>query len=205
MSEALASVLTGVRYVSVPEWFAVALALAYLGFAIRMSRLCWWFAVASAGLYTALMYDAGLYMESALQVFYMVLAIYGWYQWQTSAAGRPVRRVADWPLVFHLPGCAAIAVLAVLSGAVLERFTDAAFPYADSFTTWGALLATWMTARKVLQSWHYWFFIDAVSVYLYWQRELFLTAVLFMLYLVLIVVGYRAWRSALPPALRLAQ
>jgi len=179
------------------EWLAVALALAYLGLAIRLSRWCWWCAFASAALYTVLMYDAALYMESALQVFYMALAVYGWIEWQAGPAGLPRRPVTDWPLAFHLPLGALVLLLTLTSGGLLQRFTAAAFPYADSLTTWGAVVATWMTARKVLQSWHYWFCIDALSVYLYWQRDLMLTAGLFVMYLVLIVCGYRAWRGKL--------
>jgi len=177
------------------EWLAVLLALGYLALAIRLSRWCWLCALASAGLYTVVMYDAALYMESALQVFYMLLAVYGWTQWQPGADGLPQRPVTAWPPAFHLPVCTAILLLAIASGGLLAHFTAAAFPYADSLTTWGAVAATWLTARKVLQSWHYWFCIDGLSVYLYWQRDLMLTAALFVLYLVLIVVGYRAWRS----------
>jgi len=70
-------------------------------------------------------------------------------------------------------------------------------PYLDSFTTWGAIVTTWMVARKIIQNWHYWFIIDSVSVYLYISRGLWLTALLFMVYLVLIVIGYRQWRKSL--------
>jgi nicotinamide mononucleotide transporter len=70
-------------------------------------------------------------------------------------------------------------------------------PYLDSFTTWGAIVTTWMVARKIIQNWHYWFIIDSVSVYLYTSRGLWLTALLFVLYLVLIVIGYREWRKSM--------
>jgi nicotinamide mononucleotide transporter len=70
-------------------------------------------------------------------------------------------------------------------------------PYLDSFTTWGAIVTTWMVARKIIQNWHYWFIIDSVSVYLYVSRGLWLTSLLFVLYLVLIVIGYREWRKSM--------
>jgi nicotinamide mononucleotide transporter len=202
LSDALAAVVATTRGVTGLEWLAVALALAYLILAIRLSRWCWVCAFASAGLYTVLMYDAALYMESALQLFYMALAVYGWVEWRSGAAGRPQLTVTAWPPAFHLPVCAVIALLAIASGGLLQRFTAAAFPYADSLTTWGAMVATWMTARKVLQSWHYWFCIDALSVFLYWQRDLLLTAALFGIYLLLILLGYRAWRATLDRGLQ---
>jgi nicotinamide mononucleotide transporter len=83
------------------------------------------------------------------------------------------------------------------SGYLLTGYTDAALPYLDSFTTWGAIITTWMVARKVLQNWHYWFVIDSVSVYLYMSRGLVLTALLFCVYLLLIILGYRAWRQSM--------
>ena len=66
-------------------------------------------------------------------------------------------------------------------------------PYLDSFTTVAALVSTYMVARKILENWIYWFVIDAVSVYLYGLRDLYLTAALYVLYLVMIVIGFRRW------------
>ena len=88
-------------------------------------------------------------------------------------------------------------VATLISGRVLSEYSEAALPYIDSFTTWGAIVATFMVARKVLENWLYWFVIDSVSIYLYVNRELYLTALLFAGYLVLIVIGYLSWRNDL--------
>jgi len=85
-----------------------------------------------------------------------------------------------------------IVVASAALGSLLSR-TDAAFPYVDSFTTVAAIVTTYMVARKVLENWAYWLVIDSVSVYVYFARGLELTALLFVLYLVLIVVGWRRW------------
>ena len=66
-------------------------------------------------------------------------------------------------------------------------------PYLDSFTTWGAVLTTYMVAKKVLENWIYWFVIDAIAIYLYIDRELYLTALLMAIYVVMVVFGYTAW------------
>ena len=95
----------------------------------------------------------------------------------------------------HAIALAVIAVLTAVTGALLAAFTPAALPYLDSFTAWSSVITTWMVARKVLENWLYWFVIDGLSVYIYMRRGLWLTAGLFVLYLVLIVVGYRAWRK----------
>ena len=175
----------------------MVLAIAYLVLAIRQSLACWGAAIGSAGIYTVLMFNAGLYMESLLQLFYIAMAFYGWRHWAAGDDSNAPLPVTDWPLAFHILPLLAIVVLSLTSGYLLENLSTAAFPYVDSFTTWGAIVTTWMVARKVLQNWHYWFVIDSVSVYLYTQRGLYLTALLFVAYLLLIVIGYRAWHRSI--------
>lgn len=181
---------------SVWEIAAVALAIAYLLLAIRQSLWCWPAAIASSAIYVVLMFRAGLYMESALQFFYIGMAVYGWRCWRGGDLNSSLP-VTDWPLAFNVPPVLLTVVLSLCSGMLLEQHSEAAYPYVDSFTTWAAIVTTWMVARKILQNWHYWFVIDSISVYLYVQRGLILTALLFALYLVLIVIGYRAWRADL--------
>lgn len=183
------------------ELVAVALAIAYLLFAIRQSLWCWPAALVSSLIYIRLMYDAALYMESLLQVFYAVLALYGWWAWQyggRDAAGDAVPlAVATRPFAWHATLIVGLLSLSLLSGWLLGEYSAAAMPFLDSLTTWGAIGATWMVARKLLENWYYWFVIDSLSIWLYVSRGLVLTALLFAVYLVLIVVGLRAWRRAM--------
>jgi nicotinamide mononucleotide transporter len=175
------------------EGVAVALAVAYLVLAIRQNILCWPAALVSVLLSLVLFYDARLYMESALQIFYAAMALYGWRQWRRGGERGQGVAIGVWPLGKHLLTIAAIVGLSGGLGWALSHTTDAAFPYADSFTSVAAIVTTYMVAKKVLENWIYWFVIDAVSVYLYSARELFLYAALFALYLVLIVIGFRRW------------
>lgn len=175
----------------------MVLAVAYLVLAIRENIACWIAAILSTSIYIVLMFRVGLYMESVLQFFYIAMAIYGWYSWQKGEGAGQALKVSSWPLVRHALPLTLILGATLLSGYLLDQYTDAAMPYLDSFTTWGAIVTTWMVARKILQNWHYWFIIDSISVYLYVSRGLYLTALLFVLYLILIVVGYREWRKSL--------
>jgi len=191
------------------EITAVALAIAYLLLVIRQNIWCWAAAIGSTSIYVVLMYDAKLYMEAALQFFYIAIAIYGWYKWRAGAPAVGVNALANeaaptgplpittWPWRHHLYAISAVLLLSTISGYLLSRHSDAALPYLDSFTTFGAVLATWMVARKLLENWHYWFVIDSAAIYLYLQRGLWLTAALFAVYLVLIVIGYRSWRRSM--------
>lgn len=179
------------------EVLAVGLAVLYLVLAIRQNIWCWAAAAASTLLYLVIMFQAGLYMESALQLFYLAMAAYGWNAWRgRDVEGQPLN-VSTWPISRHLAAVAVVVLLMVLSGEFLSRYSEAALPFLDSFTTWGAIIATFMVAKKILENWIYWFVIDAVSIGLYFSRELYFTAVLFAVYLVMIVIGYRTWRASM--------
>ena len=185
------------------QWWelpAVALAVVYLLLAIRQNIWCWAAAALSTLLYLFIMYRANLYMESALQIFYLGMAGYGWWEWRHGGAGGTELQVSTWPMRYHLMAVALVFGLVLVSGELLTRYSQAALPFWDSFTTWGAIVATFMVARKILENWLYWFVIDAVSIGLYLSRGLFITALLFAAYLVMIVIGYRSWRASMQEA-----
>lgn len=179
------------------ELVAVVLAVTYLVLAIRQNIWCWAAAAVSTLIYLFIMFEAQLYMESVLQLFYLAMAAYGWHQWRRHGRQREVLQVSTWPLRYHVFAVGTVLTLVFVSGHLLTEYSDAALPHLDSFTTWGAIVATYMVARKILENWVYWFVIDAVSVGMYLNRGLFLTALLFVGYLVLIVVGYRSWRASM--------
>jgi nicotinamide mononucleotide transporter len=182
------------RATSYWEALAVALAIAYLVLVIRESIGCWAAGIASSAIYLVLLADAALYQESALQLFYIGVAIYGWRRWGGPATARRIHR---WGLAQHAVGLAAVGGATLASGALLARYTDVALPYVDALISWGSILATWMVARKLIENWWYWMVIDALSVFVYLQRGLWLTAALYAGYLVLIVVGLRTWHRHL--------
>lgn len=174
------------------ELIAVLLAVAYLVLAIRENIWCWFCAAVSTALYVYLFASARLYMESLLNVFYFGMAVYGWIVWRSGQAGDDLP-VSIWSLRTHVYAVSGIVCLAGASGYLLQNFTDAAFPYVDSATTFGAFWATFLVARKVLENWWYWLVIDVASVFIYWMRGLEATAVLFIIYVILIPIGLVAW------------
>ena len=178
------------------EPLAMGLALGYLLLIILEQRIAWLLAALSAGLYLKIFYDVGLLMEAGLQVFYIVMAFYGFWAWGSNNSGEHLR-IQRWPLRLHLLILAAVVTSGVGIGLLLARFTDAALPIPDSITTIGALTTTWMVARKVLENWLWWVGIDLVSIVLYLERGLELTALLFAGYVVLALVGWHNWRRLL--------
>ncbi len=177
------------------EIAAVILAVLYLLLAVKVNILCWVAAFFSTLLFLFLFWDAKLYMESALQLYYLAMAIYGWRQWR----GRDNRDettalvISRWTPAQHLGALGLIALLTVASGYALSTFSDAQRPFVDSLTTWGGVVATFMVAKKILENWLYWLVIDSLSVALYLDRELYVTAMLFVVYLVIIAFGWSAW------------
>lgn len=180
------------------EVAAVLLAVAYLLLAIRQNIWCWYCAGASTALYVGIYFDARLYMESALNVFYFAMAVYGWWSWRHGGEDRQsALPVSSWRLQRHIVAVFVVVAVSAGSGYLLQRYTDAAFPYVDSATTFGAVWATWLIARKVLENWWYWLVIDVVSVFIYWSRGLELTALLFVVYVVMIPFGLVSWTRSL--------
>ncbi len=178
------------------EALAAILAIIYLLLAVQQDVKCWSAAILSSTLYFYVMYSAGLYMEAYLQIFYIIMAIYGWSQWYKPKSEEQVFVVRTWKINQHFLAIFLIVIMAYLSGSILNIYTSAAFPFIDSLTTWGAIFATYMVAKKLLENWVYWFVIDSISVMLFMSRGLILTSLLFFIYLFIIYFGYKKWTKA---------
>jgi nicotinamide mononucleotide transporter len=181
------------------EIVAVVLAVAYLLLAIRQSIACWIAAFVSSCLYVWVLFGARLYMESVLNLFYASMAVYGFWQWWGRKDGARLG-VSRWTAARNGWGLAGVVALSAISSFFLRRYTPAAWPFVDSMVTWASVFATFLVARKVYENWHWWLLIDSVSLYLYFTRRLYLTMLLFAVYLALILIGMREWRRSLPPA-----
>ncbi len=195
MLEILQSAIQQAHALTAWEAVAVLLAIAYLLLAMRENILCWYCAFFSTAIYIYLFWNVSLLMESALNVYYLLMAVYGWYQWRHGGKSKQGAQIQALGLQRNLLCLVSIAVLTIISGWLLTNNTEAAWPYIDSFTTWGSVLTTIMVARKILDNWVYWLVIDSVSIFLYLDRGLYLTAVLFMAYVVIVVFGFFHWRK----------
>ena len=92
---------------------------------------------------------------------------------------------------------AVLCFLSALNGYALSNFSDAAFPYIDSLTTWFAVWGTFLVARKVLENWWYWLLIDIASIFIYWSRDLQLTSLLVAVYVIMIPFGLISWTKSM--------
>ena len=184
------------------EIISVVFGLAYVILAARENPWCWPAALVGTGTGIIVFWDASLLMESGLNVFYLIMAVYGWWVWRHGGVDNNALPITSWSRVQQAAAIALVAVLTLVSGTLLGNNTQAALPYVDSFTTWAAVVTTWMVARKILQNWLYWVVIDLVSVWLFWQRELYLYALLFVLYTMIALYGYFNWKTKFEDAHR---
>lgn len=181
---------------SVWEWLAVILALAYLLLAIKQNIFCWLAAFFSTAIYSVIFFDSKLYMESLLNIYYLLMAIYGFLQWKKPAQQQDTKPVISWSIKTHCYIIIIVSIYVALSGYLLQKYTDQDFAYLDSFTTCFAIVTTYMVAKKVLQNWLYWIVINSLSVYLFVSKGIALTALLFVLYSIIAIIGYFHWLTS---------
>jgi len=192
MAEVLNSLVSEVRANSLLELAAVLFAIAYLILAVRQNIACWYAAFISTTIFLYVFWQVNLYMESGLQVYYLAMAVYGFWHWRHSHDEGAALPVSTWRIAWHVCAISFIAVATLISGYLLTD-TDQRLAYVDSFTTWGSVVTTFMVTRKILENWIYWLVIDGVSIFLYLDRELYFTALLFAAYIVIIFFGWFAW------------
>ena len=175
---------------SVIESIAVLFSIIYVVLAAKQNNLCWIFAIMSVLLYIYVCYTAGLYAETALQIFYLFMSFYGLYIWNKD---KLKSSVVQWSISKHLVFILIGAIFTFIMGFYFTIYTSAKMPIIDSFTTIFSVIATFMVAKKILENWLYWIIIDLTSIYIYFSRDLHLTSLLFLIYTIIAVFGYIKW------------
>ncbi|MEX2151008.1 MAG: nicotinamide riboside transporter PnuC [Steroidobacteraceae bacterium] len=176
------------------EAVAVLFGVAYIVLAIRQHRACWIAGGASTALYSVVFLQSGLPLQAGLQLLYVALSVYGWIQWRPDG-GAP-QRPGSWPWPRHGLALAAIAIATAISTTLLMRYGGSTAPLADSLGTWASVFATWLLARRYLETWLWWIAIDLGLAALFAHQGLVPTAALYLAYALLAIVGWREWRRA---------
>jgi len=181
------------------EALAMFLSLLYIILAIKQSLWCWPAAFFSTLIYAILFFDASLLMDSFLNVYYLVMAVYGWYTWKYTNAIKKNEElsISSYGLNKNIKIILILSIISVLLGYVMDNYTKADFAYTDSATTVFALFATYMLAQKIVENWLYWIVIDSASIYIYIQKGFYLTSILFGLYTILALLAYQTWKREL--------
>lgn len=190
------------------EWIAehyfelIAAGLGFIAIFLQIKQNVWYWLVSivMVTMYIYIYIDAKLYADMSLQVYYLLISFYGWYMW---LFGKQVNNHKTELSVSQTSNKLRI-ILGTLSVALffsiawfLIHFTNSDLPFWDSFTTSLSFIATWMLARKKIENWLVWIIVDAVSVGIYVYKDLYPTAVLFLILTALAFVGYRKWKEDL--------
>lgn len=193
---------------SIPEWilhnpielFGAATGILYIFLSVRQHILTWPVGLVSSAFYIIVFMKAGIYAMMLLQLYYFGISIYGWYYWLRGNKGDDNTKNVP-VLTMSRKG---YVLLAIISGTIfifiyliLTRFTDTTVPLADSFTTSLSIVATWMLARKYIENWLIWIFVDIILAALFIYKGLWPTVALYSVYTVMAFIGYYKWKKDL--------
>ena len=180
------------------EAVAFVLALVMVVLNMRVNPIAWPLAIVSSLLYFALFWDSRLYGDASLQVFFAIVALWGWWQWLrgTQADGRELQ-VRTLPPAQRWWLLGALAVAWPATGLFLRRYTNTDVPWWDAFPTAASVIGQWLLGRKYVENWLAWVVVNVVSVGLFAYKGLWLTVLLYALFVAMSVIGWRAWRRLL--------
>jgi nicotinamide mononucleotide transporter len=190
-------------------WGSAVTWLEILAFVLSLACVCcniaelhwgWPLAIISSALYCWLFYESKLYGDGSLQIFFALTGAWGWWQWLFGKRyEHDEKPLAIAQLTRHqcLYVCIAWLVMWLALGLFLQHFTDTDVPWFDAFPTAGSIIGTVLLARKYLENWHVWVLVNIVSVALFVYKSLYLTVVLYVIFIAMAVWGWHVWRLKL--------
>lgn len=193
MSELIIKWLSG-NYI---ELLGAILGTVYIFFSIRQSILTWPVGLLTSVLYVWVFFVSKLYADMGLQLYYVVISIYGWYEWLRGNHSDKTQMLPISRITLRLGLTLSVVSLFIFMVIwfILKNYTDSPVPIADALATALSIVATWMLARKILEHWLVWIFVDAFSIGLFWYKDLLPTVFLFALYTIMAVVGFIEWKK----------
>lgn len=179
--------------IDILEALGLVFGLLAVYFLIKENILTWPAGIAYVLVSLMIFYDQKLYGDFWLHVLYLILNAYGWWFWvRKSAKQQTEMPITTYPLKVQLALWAVSGIGIVLTGYFLSQ-TDASLPYWDSATTVLSVTGMWLTARKKIENWHFWLLVDILATGIYFYKEIYFYAVLYMIYIVMAILGFRSW------------
>ena len=186
------------------EIFGTIVGLFYLWFEYKASIYLWIAGIIMPAIYIFVYYDAGLYADFGINIYYLIAAVYGWFFWMWGRRKKEAAQDADatkelpivhTPIRYYFPLLLVFSLSFVGIAQILIRFTDSNVPWLDSFTTALSIIGMWMLARKYVEQWFAWIAVDIVCCGLYIYKDLYFTSVLYGLYSIIAIFGYFKWKK----------
>ncbi|MFZ6674366.1 nicotinamide riboside transporter PnuC [Undibacterium sp. Xuan67W] len=179
------------------ELISFILAVLTVALNIRQIHWAWLFSIVSSALYGIIFFDAKLYGDMSLQLVFVLVSVWGWAQWlQKGDADSSVLQVSRLTTAQRTVSVTGWLAGFVVLSVFLKNYTDTDVAYADGFLTAGSLLGQLLLSRKKWENWHVWIIVDVLYVGLYVYKGLMLTAILYVIFVLMAIIGLRAWSKS---------
>lgn len=174
--------------------------IVYLYLEYKANAWLWVASIVMPAIYLMVYYEAGLYADFGISIYYILASVYGlicWLKGGSTGGGneKELLNISHTPRSLYVPLALVGATVFLLIGYILSRFTDSTVPWADAFTTALSIVAMWMLARKYVEQWLVWIIADVACAVLYVYKDLWFTGALYLAYSVIAVLGYRKWKQ----------
>lgn len=193
------------------EFFGVVFGILYVFLEIRQDYRLWPVGIFTSAIYIWVFFDNKLYADMALQCYYLVVSVLGWYWWRRSRDSEGVEdesskgsestsqelTVSSIKMKMAIPLSLIFLLLYLTMCYVLDTYTDSPVPYGDAFITSLSAVATWMLARKIIEHWYLWIVVNLFAALLFFSRGLYPTVILYVVYCAMSFVGLREWKKQL--------
>jgi nicotinamide mononucleotide transporter len=188
----IADWLTGFAGASPIEWLGTILGFICVALYIRRNIWAWPVGLVQVMIYVYIFWQAKLYSDTGLNVIYIFMQAYGWWAW-SQHQDQQEELIVEWGVAWQYGLWALTALLGAFGMGWLLTHTDASLPYADSFVASTSLVAQWLLTRRKLFNWSFWMAVDAVAIWVYLQKGLYPTSVLYMCFFCMAAFGQYSW------------
>ena len=180
------------------EIVGAVLSLLYLFMSIKQNISLWLFGFLASAFYVVVFFETKFYADMSLQFYYLIISVYGYLNWKygTHQQGKelPISNISKSTMLQLL---LASVIIYFIYYIILSKYTDSTIPIADSIVGMLSVIGTWMLARKIIENWLVWIIADALACGLFFYKELYPTAILFIIYTLMAVVGYWQWKKTM--------
>ncbi|MCT4615529.1 MAG: nicotinamide riboside transporter PnuC [Marinifilaceae bacterium] len=178
------------------ELIGTILGIIYVILEIKQLWVLWPVGILTALAYIIVFYNSKLYADMSLQFYYVFVSVYGWYLWISKNTQDEELKVTKISKKTTIKLAISFIPLYTAMSFVLVKYTDASLPYWDALTTSLSIIGTWMLAKKIIEQWYIWIFVNIISIIMYIYKGLNYTVILFLVYAIMSIIGYFEWKKS---------
>ncbi len=180
------------------EIIAAILGTIYIVLEYKASPWLWFFNILVAGIYIYEFYQYGIYANALIQVYYLIIGVYGWLLWKglLKKGDKKEKEISSLPKKFYFPLTIITIILSILFSFILKQYTDSQVWLLDGISTAISFVAMWLLAKKYYQQWILWIIVEPIIILISIKTQMYATAVLYFIYTIIAIKGYYKWKQA---------